>query len=88
MSTVELSVYIDKNYRRQGIAAALMTEILAEAKKDARTHMVVSVITGGNEASEKLHEKFGFIYGGTIPEVGMKFGKYLAIDNYYLSVSD
>lgn len=85
-STVELSVYIAPAYRRQGIASALMEEILKEAKQDERTHLVVSVITAGNGASVRLHEKYGFTFCGTIHEAGMKFGKYRDIENYELKV--
>lgn len=83
-TTVELSVYVGPDYRRQGVATALMAYILEEARKDETIHTVVSVITSGNEASTKLHEKFGFQFCGMIPEVGMKFGQYLNIDNYSL----
>lgn len=85
-TTVELSIYIGKDYRKRGIATTLMESILEEAKKDKRTHTVVSVITSGNEASKKLHEKFGFEFCGTIKEVGIKFGEYRNIDNYRLGV--
>ena len=61
-------------------------EILEMAKKDARTHLVVSVITAGNEASVSLHGRFGFTYCGTIHEVGEKFGRLLDIENYELEV--
>ena len=47
---------------------------------------VVSVIAGGNAASVRLHEKFGFTYSGTLHEVGLKFGRYLDIVNYELRV--
>lgn len=85
-STVELSVYISAQHRKQGVASHLMAFVLEEAKKDDRTHMVVSVITAGNEGSRRLHEKFGFQLCGTIPEVGFKFGKYQDIENYSLKV--
>lgn len=85
-STVELSIYIHPNFRRLGVATALMGFILEEARRDESIHTVVSVITSGNAASERLHEKFGFTFCGTIREVGMKFGKYQDIDNYSLSV--
>jgi len=85
-STVELSVYVSPSHRQKGVATALMEEILKLAKEDPNTHLVVSVITHGNEASEKLHEKFGFTFCGTIPEVGVKFGEMLSIDNFYLVV--
>ena len=85
-STVELSIYVSPKYRGRGVASALMEFILEKARQDESIHMVVSVITSGNVASSHLHEKFGFTFCGRIPEVGMKFGKYLDIDNYSLSV--
>ena len=85
-STVELSIYVAPECRRQGVAAALMKFILQKAREDARTHNVVSVITAGNEVSIKLHERFGFTFCGTVPEVGAKFGRLLDIDHYSLIV--
>lgn len=87
-STVELSIYVGSDFRRQGVATALMEAILSEAKNDDRTHTVVSVITSGNEASERLHKRFGFTFCGTMREVGVKFGTYLGIDNYTLCVHE
>ena len=49
-------------------------------------HSVVSVITAGNTASERLHEKFGFRFCGTLHEVGMKMGEYRDIDNFELLI--
>ncbi len=85
-STVELSVYVSPNHRRMGVGTALMEEILRMAKEDESIHTVVSVITSGNEASVKLHAKFGFTFSGIIREVGVKFGKYVDIENYSLIV--
>lgn len=85
-STAELSVYISPDFRRRGVATELMETILQIAREDEALHLVVSVITGGNEASIRLHEKFGFNFCGTMHEVGQKFGKYLDIDNYELRV--
>ncbi len=85
-STVELSVYVSPSYRKTGVGTALMDAIIAMAKEDESIHTVVSVITAGNEASRRLHEKFGFTFCGTIPEVGEKFGRYVDIENYSLIV--
>ena len=82
-STVELSVYIRNDLRRRGIGNALMEALLEDASADPITHAVVSVITGGNTPSIRLHEKFGFTYGGTVREVGFKHGTYLDIVQYY-----
>ena len=86
LQTVELSVYVAPESRGRGIASALMEAVLRLAREDADTHTVVSVIAGGNAASVRLHEKFGFTYSGTLHEVGLKFGRYLDIVNYELRV--
>ena len=86
LQTVELSVYVAPENRGRGIASALMDAVLTMAREDAGTHTVVSVIAGGNTASVRLHEKFGFTYSGTLHEVGLKFGRYLDIVNYELRV--
>ena len=85
-TTVELSLYIHKDYRRRGIATALMKAILDMAKADDTIHTVVSVITAENDTSIALHEKFGFIPCGVIHDVGIKFGRYLSIANFELRV--
>lgn len=87
-TTAELSVYIAPEFRRQGVASALMEEILGLARENGSLHLIVSVITSGNAASEALHKKFGFSYCGTIHEVGFKHGEFRSIDNYELRLSD
>lgn len=86
VSTVELSIYVAPEFRRRGFAGELMAFLLNVARADERTHAVISVISAGNEASIRLHEKMGFTYCGTIPEVGVKFGAYQDIVNYWLAV--
>lgn len=85
-ATVELSIYVDHRYRRRGVARRLMMEILAWARACADIHTVVSVITGGNDASIRLHQEFGFTDCGTLREVGEKFDRRLDIVNLQLMV--
>lgn len=85
-STVELSLYIHHEHRGRGLATQLMEAILARARGDERTHLVVSVITAGNEASLALHKRFGFMYSGTLYQVGYKMGAYRDILHYSLQV--
>lgn len=85
-STVEISIYVAPDCRGRGVATQLMAHIIEMARADADTHNIVSVITSGNRASVRLHEKFGFTLAGTIPEVGVKLGRKLGIDNFYLIV--
>ena len=59
---------------------------LEQARACGELHVIVSVIAGGNEASVRLHERFGFRCGGTLPQVGFKHGAYRDIVQYYLLV--
>lgn len=81
-TTVELSVYVHPDYRRRGIARALMQAILEKAVQDPAIRTVVSVITGENTGSIRLHEQMGFRYSGTLHAVGRKFGRWLDVVNY------
>lgn len=81
-TTVELSIYIHPSYRRRGIARTLMEAILDEAKRNPDIRTVVSVITGENAASIRLHEQMGFRCSGTLHAVGQKFGRWLDVVNY------
>ena len=78
--------WIDPKYRGRKVASSLLEAIIARAKQDERTHLIVSVITSGNDASTRLHEKYGFTFCGRMHEVGLKHGKYQNIDNYELRV--
>ncbi|WIM83168.1 GNAT family N-acetyltransferase [Gallibacterium anatis] len=85
-STVELSVYIAPSARRQGIASQLMHAVIDLAKKDNATHLIVSLITGTNQASISLHQKFGFNKVGTLHQVGYKHQQFLDVHIYELFV--
>lgn len=82
-TTAELSVYVSPDFRRMGVASALINRIL-EIAQGTELHSIVSVITAGNDASERLHAKFGFTPCGTLHQVGFKHGKYQDIDNFEL----
>ena len=56
---VEVSVYVHKDYRHQGIAYELMAAIEAQAR-DIGCWTLFSVVFQVNEASLKLHERCGY----------------------------
>ncbi|MBM4765208.1 GNAT family N-acetyltransferase [Bacillus sp. B15-48] len=74
-NTVELSIYLSEKHRGYGIGGKLMMEVIKRAKK-LGYHTIIAGITEGNDASVKLHEKFGFEIAGRLKEVGYKFGKW------------
>jgi L-amino acid N-acyltransferase len=79
--TAEISLYIAPNAQGQGIGSRLMSEILHQAEQ-LKYHVIVAGITEGNEASVRLHEKYGFQYVGCFREVGYKFGQWLDVCYY------
>jgi len=80
-STVELSIYTEKDSRGLGIGTALMQHVLEYGKNCSEIHTIVSVITSTNVRSVKFHLDHGFKHCGTIEDAGYKFGTYLGIDN-------
>lgn len=78
----EVSIYIGKEFRGQGIGKALLKELLVQVEKERNFVSLFSLITGTNEASIHLHENLGFTYAGAMKESGMKFGKHLDVVIY------
>jgi phosphinothricin acetyltransferase len=74
--TVENSVYVAENARRQGAATALLTALIEEARALGK-HVMVAGIAGENDVSIRLHAKCGFVESARMPEVGFKFGRWL-----------
>jgi phosphinothricin acetyltransferase len=74
--TVEHSIYVHKDFRRQGIAQLLLTALIGQAKAD-RLHTIVAGIDSENTVSIGLHEKLGFRDVGLLTQVGYKFDRWL-----------
>jgi phosphinothricin acetyltransferase len=75
--TVENSVYVDAGYRGHGIGSALMPALIDGCEKAGRRQIIAVIGDSANDASIKLHEKFGFARIGTLPAVGYKFGRWV-----------
>jgi phosphinothricin acetyltransferase len=74
-TTVEPSVYCAPEACGQGVGGALYAAMFA-ALRDEDIHAYVAGITLPNEASLRLHERFGFTLSGVMHGVGRKFGSY------------
>lgn len=74
--TVEHSVYVRSDQRGRGLGPVLM-QALIERARDCGKHMMVAAIESGNAASIRLHERLGFVVTGQMPQVGVKFGRWL-----------
>ena len=73
---VEMSVYVDRNYRDHGIGTALVNTIIREAEKDGYWS-IYSAIFSINKASIALHKKCGFREIGYRERIAKdRFGKW------------
>ncbi|GAB7109045.1 GNAT family N-acetyltransferase [Streptomyces phaeofaciens JCM 4814] len=74
-TSVEVSVYLRPDAGGRGIGT-LLYEALFEALAGEDVHRAYAGVAQPNEASVRLHERFGFRYVGTYREVGRKFDRY------------
>ncbi|MGI5426438.1 N-acetyltransferase family protein [Streptomyces sp. CA-179760] len=74
-TSVETTVYVAPHAGRRGVGT-LLYEALFEALSGEDLHRAYAGIAQPNEASGRLHERFGFQYVGTYREVGRKFDRY------------
>ncbi|MEV0031054.1 N-acetyltransferase family protein [Nocardia sp. NPDC050793] len=75
--SVENSVYIADRFQRRGLASALLTELIDRAAQSGSVHAMIAAIESSNTGSIALHERFGFVVVGQLPEVGHKFGRWM-----------
>lgn len=81
--SIEHSVYVHRDWRRQGVARLLMQELIARATV-AGYHALVGGIDASNAESIALHEQLGFKHSGTIEQAAWKFGHWLDLAFYQL----
>ena len=74
--TVEHSVYVRSDQRGNGLGPQLMTALIERAKTCGK-HVMVAAIESANAASIHVHKQLGFVTSGRMPQVGIKFGRWL-----------
>ncbi|WP_411383353.1 GNAT family N-acetyltransferase [Pseudomonas sp. L7] len=74
--TVEHSVYVRGDQRGKGLGPVLM-QLLIERARSCGKHVMVAAIESGNAASVRIHERLGFVVTGQMPQVGVKFGRWM-----------
>lgn len=73
--SVETTVYLDPAHMGKGRGSALLGALIDQLRT-AGAHRAYAIITLPNEASIRLHEKFGYAPLMALSEVGHKFGRY------------
>jgi phosphinothricin acetyltransferase len=74
--SVENSLYVAADWRGRGIGSLLLPAILRHAAESG-LHTMIAGIDAANEASLRLHTKFGFEPVARFREVGWKFERWL-----------
>lgn len=76
LHSVENSLYVTPEQRGRGIGSALLPALIQRAAERG-LHTMIAGIDATNEASLRLHAKFGFERVAQFREVGWKFERWL-----------
>ncbi len=85
--TVETSVYVKDDCELKGIGTILY-KALIDTLKNQGFCALIGGISMPNEASVKLHEKFGFEKVGHFKQVGYKFNKWVDVGYWQLTFKE
>lgn len=77
-TSVENSVYVDRDHQGRGIGRILLDDVLRVAV-DSGFHTCFARIMSGHEASIRLHASRGFELTGVEREVARKFGRWIDV---------
>jgi L-amino acid N-acyltransferase len=76
--TTENSIYVAAYARGNGVGKLLLEPLVASAR-ELGLRAIIAVIDAQNEASVRLHTRFGFVEVGRFKSVGFKFGRWLDV---------
>jgi L-amino acid N-acyltransferase YncA len=83
--SAETTVYIDPAFTGRGTGSQLYSALLP-ALRTHSLHAVVGVIALPNDASIRLHERFGFKKVAHLEEIGFKFGRWIDVGYWELKL--
>jgi len=77
-NTVENSLYIHHEHRRQKIGSALLADQIRRAREIGH-HTILAIIDSDQAGSIALHERFGFTRAAHLKQLGFKFNRWLDV---------
>ena len=84
---VENTVHVRQDYWRARIGSRLMEALIVRAREGGK-HSMIAAVDAANEDSIQFHERLGFIEVARMPEVGVKFGRWLDLVLLELRLDD
>lgn len=81
--STEVTVYVRDGLGKSGIGSRLYNELFA-ALRSFGAHAVIGGVALPNEASVRLHEKFGFKKVAHFEQVGFKFNRWIDVAYWQL----
>jgi phosphinothricin acetyltransferase len=81
--SVEVTIYVDPACARRNIGSQLYSALLPQLAGRG-VHAALGGIALPNDASIRLHEKFGFRKVAHFTETGMKFGRWIDVGYWEL----
>jgi L-amino acid N-acyltransferase YncA len=83
--STEVTVYVRAGLGNSGTGSRLYAQLFA-ALKAGGTHAVIGGVALPNEASLRLHRKFGFEKVAHFKEVGFKFNRWIDVTYWQLTL--
>jgi phosphinothricin acetyltransferase len=80
------TIYVHEKAQRQGIGTTLYSALLERLRAASHVHTVIGGIALPNAASVALHEKCGFKKVAHLSEVGFKFGRWIDVGYWQISL--
>ena len=84
--TVEHSVYVHPDQRGKRLGPQLLAALIERARGCGK-HVMVAAIESANAASIHVHKQLGFVTSGRLPQVGIKFGRWLDLTLMQLMIN-
>lgn len=82
-NTLETSVYVNKDMKKNGVGKKLYKALIEECEKIG-AHVLMGVVSDTNVASKNFHKRIGFEKTGHFKEVANKFDKFIDVEFWSL----
>jgi L-amino acid N-acyltransferase len=79
--TAETSFYVHSTHRGRGVGRRLKEATIEESRR-LKFHTLIARVAEGSHESIHLNESFGFVFVGTLRQVGRKFDRLLDVHIY------